>query len=175
MYDIYRYIFIGGLVLSLVFLAVTAFLFFFFNIRNIIGDLTGSKKRKAIEDKSSKKAAAPKKTTVFKAKSSSNTSSQLTSRMSVQDRYNALGNEETSILNRQPAPAPQAPPPSQTTTQMPTQAAAMPQAAPAVQAPPVPAQPRQQSVNMYRPIQINSPDFVLETDITYVHSNEVIV
>ena len=147
MYDTYRYIFIGGLVLSIVFFAVTIFIFFFLNIRDAIGDITGSKKRKAVEKAKEGKQAKekikkpkPVNTTVNQAEKSS----ELTSRMSIQDRYNAMGNEETAILNHQPDSPPQ-------------------------------PEPRQQSVNAYTPTVINDPDFVLETDITYVHSSEVIV
>ena len=49
-YEIFRYIFIGGAILTGVMFVVTVFVFFFLNIPNVIGDLTGANARKAIED-----------------------------------------------------------------------------------------------------------------------------
>ena len=49
-YEIYRYIFIGAAILCGVMLAVSVFLFFFLKIPKVIGDLTGSTARKAIEE-----------------------------------------------------------------------------------------------------------------------------
>lgn len=49
-YDIYRYIFLGGAGLAALSLVVAIILFFVLNIPSVIGDLTGSKARKAIEN-----------------------------------------------------------------------------------------------------------------------------
>lgn len=49
-YEIYRYIFIIGLVLSLLMAAVAIILFFVLKIPKVIGDLNGSNARKAIEN-----------------------------------------------------------------------------------------------------------------------------
>lgn len=49
-YEIYRYIFIGGAVLAGVMLVVTVLLFFLLKIPTVIGDLTGANARKAIEN-----------------------------------------------------------------------------------------------------------------------------
>ena len=49
-YEIYRYIFIGGLILSIVMLVATVLIFFLMNIKTAIADITGSGKRKAIEN-----------------------------------------------------------------------------------------------------------------------------
>ncbi len=49
-YEIYRYIFFGGAVLSVIMLAVAILLFFLFKIPTVIGDLNGSNARKAIEN-----------------------------------------------------------------------------------------------------------------------------
>ena len=48
-YEIYRYIFIGGAILSGIMLVVTVIAFFALKIPTVIGDLTGSNARKAIE------------------------------------------------------------------------------------------------------------------------------
>lgn len=48
-YDIYRYIFMGGAVLSGVMLVVSILLFFLLKIPHVLGDLTGRNARKAIE------------------------------------------------------------------------------------------------------------------------------
>ena len=49
-YEIYRYIFLGGTVLTIIMFIVSVLVFFLLNIPNVIGDLTGSNARKAIED-----------------------------------------------------------------------------------------------------------------------------
>lgn len=49
-YEIYRYIFMGSAALAGIMLAVSIALFFYFKIPNVIGDLTGSNARKAIEE-----------------------------------------------------------------------------------------------------------------------------
>lgn len=49
-YEMYRYIFFGGAILSVIMLVVSAILFFKLNIRTVIGDLNGSNARKAIEN-----------------------------------------------------------------------------------------------------------------------------
>lgn len=49
-YEVYRYIFIGAAILSGLFLAAAAALFFVLKIPNVIGDLTGANARKAIAD-----------------------------------------------------------------------------------------------------------------------------
>ena len=48
-YDVYRYIFIGALVLSLLCLAIAILLFFVLRIPKVVGDLTGYSAKKAIE------------------------------------------------------------------------------------------------------------------------------
>lgn len=48
-YDTYRYIFIGAAILCAVMLIVTIILFFALNIRKVFGDLTGKNAKKAIE------------------------------------------------------------------------------------------------------------------------------
>ncbi len=49
-YEIYRYIFIGGAVLSGIFLSVSILLFFLYKIPNVIGDLSGANERKAVQN-----------------------------------------------------------------------------------------------------------------------------
>lgn len=49
-YSLFRYIFIGGAALSVLMLIVAAVQFFVFRIPTIIGDLSGSNARKAIEE-----------------------------------------------------------------------------------------------------------------------------
>ena len=49
-YEIYRYIFYGGAILAAVMLAITVILFFVYKIPTVIGDLTGANARKAIEN-----------------------------------------------------------------------------------------------------------------------------
>lgn len=49
-YEIYRYIFIGGAILSAVMFAVSIFLLVFLKIPKVINDLTGRTAKKAIQD-----------------------------------------------------------------------------------------------------------------------------
>lgn len=49
-YEIYRYIFFGGAILSGIMLILSVLLFFLYRIPNVLGDLTGSNARKAIEN-----------------------------------------------------------------------------------------------------------------------------
>ena len=49
-YEIYRYVFYGGAILAGVMLVTTVILFFVYKIPTVIGDLTGANARKAIEN-----------------------------------------------------------------------------------------------------------------------------
>ena len=49
-YEIYRYIFLGGAILAGIMFAVSVLVFFLLKIPNVIGDLTGANARKAIEN-----------------------------------------------------------------------------------------------------------------------------
>lgn len=49
-YEIYRYIFIGAAILCGIMAALSVFLFFYLKIPRVIGDLTGATARKAIEE-----------------------------------------------------------------------------------------------------------------------------
>lgn len=48
-YETYRYIFMGGAALSAILFIASVFLFIFLHIPNVIGDLTGANERKAIK------------------------------------------------------------------------------------------------------------------------------
>lgn len=49
-YEVYRYIFMGGAVLSVIMFAVSLFLLFFLKIPKVVNDLTGRTARKAIQN-----------------------------------------------------------------------------------------------------------------------------
>ena len=49
-YEIYRYIFLGGAILAGIMFAVSVLVFFLLKIPTVIGDLTGANARKAIEN-----------------------------------------------------------------------------------------------------------------------------
>lgn len=49
-YEIYRYIFIGGAILAGIMFVVSVFVFFLLKIPTVIGDLTGATAQKAIEN-----------------------------------------------------------------------------------------------------------------------------
>lgn len=61
-YEIYRYIFIGGAILSAVMFVTALLLFFVLHIPRVIGDLSGSTARKAIEDIRNKNISSGDKT-----------------------------------------------------------------------------------------------------------------
>ena len=50
LYEFYRYLFYGGAVLAIIMLIVAVIIFFVFKIPSVIGDITGSNARKAIEN-----------------------------------------------------------------------------------------------------------------------------
>ena len=85
-YENYRIIFIAALILSLLFLLTTVFLFFYFKIKDVIGYFTGSSKRKAIEDKKNKGSKKANQTAAAKPKAASYDTSQ-TSKLNPQDRF----------------------------------------------------------------------------------------
>ena len=49
-YEMYRYIFLGGLIACVIFFAIAVILFFVFRIPKIVSDLSGRTARKAIEN-----------------------------------------------------------------------------------------------------------------------------
>ena len=61
-YEIYRYIFFGGAALAGIMLIVAVLLFIFLHIPTVIGDLTGSNARKAIEEIRNQNASSGDKT-----------------------------------------------------------------------------------------------------------------
>lgn len=61
-YEVYRYIFYGGAIAAAVMLIISVLLFIFLKIPTVIGDLTGSNARKAIENIRSQNASSGDKT-----------------------------------------------------------------------------------------------------------------
>ncbi len=157
-YEIYRYIFIGGLVLSGVFLLATIAIFFLLNIKNVIGDLTGSNAKRGIENirnqgvKTSKNKKAENKHN--EQRQSITTSTVETSKISPQDRFDSLEASETAILK---ATEPEI---SETSVLSPELLNAQ-------------EQPNEAEHTISAGIPVN-PNFIIETDITFVHSSEVI-
>ena len=144
-YDLYRYIFIGGLVLTIVMFITTVLIFFLLNIKNAIGDITGRNKKKGIQSISSKNAKSSS-LSVNKKKSApaSNFSYDVatTSKISPQDRYDRMEVAETGILTAEPA--------KENKPEVVRGSYSLEQ------------------------IEINDPDFRVEVEITYVHSKEVV-
>lgn len=161
-YDLYRYIFIAGLILSIVFLIATVLIFFLLNIKTAIGDITGTNKRKAIEDINNKNASATEvsnKPVNARNYESKSTSAKLaiemagTSKIRPQDRFDNLG-AETTMLDQSAAETS-----ALTLCEQPPEAPAV-----ASTAKPV-VQPAHTD---------NDPNFIIEVDVTYVHSSEYI-
>lgn len=157
-YELYRYIFIGGLVLSIVMLITTVLIFLLLNIKAAIGDITGSSKRKAIENIHNKNVTTDsnkkvgnkfdydKQTTL----AGHTEESDETAKISPQDRYDSLEASETTTLNT--------PATSETTV-----LSAEPENTPS-----------SRPVLTYEEAGEVVSDFSIEVDITYVHSNEVV-
>lgn len=152
-YEIYRYIFIGGLILSIVMLVATVLIFFLMNIKTAIADITGSGKRKAIENIRNKNVETDsrKRTSNKYDYERQSTSARLasesaeTSKISPQDRFDVMETSETTVLDNQPM---------QEVTVL------------------------NETENELRPVleyeNTDNFDFSIEIDITYVHSNEVV-
>lgn len=144
-YDVYRYIFIGGLILAIVMLLVTVLIFFLLNIRNAIGDITGRNKKKGIQSiisKNAKSSAQIKKKKNSVSALSVEYDTATTSKISPQDRYDRMEVAETGILTSEPA--------KENKPEVVRGSYSLEQ------------------------IQINDPDFRVEVEITYVHSKEVV-
>ncbi len=148
-YDMYRYIFIGGLALSAVMLITTIILFFLLNIKAAVGDITGSSKRKEIENIRNKNVSSnpdqkaegklnKKNKTVYE-----NQEEEFgeTSKISLQDRYDNLASE-TSLLNEEEDE--------------------------------INYEEKSQPVLESDDMKNSNSNFYIETDITFVHSNEVV-
>ena len=154
-YNMYRYIFIGGLVLALLMLAAAIFIFFFLKIKNVIGDLTGSNARKAIENIRNQSVSTPanhkKKIDPAKQTPSARLAAEsvATTKISPQDRYDSMDAAETTTLNDVQS--------SETTVL--SQEVEKPVAVP---------------VAVHEEKVFDYTNFSVEVDITYVHSNEVI-
>ena len=150
-YESYRYIFIGGLVLSALMLILSVVLFFTMNIRKLIGEYNGTTKRKAIEKIRKKSSgeiaftgqtAAPKAPVVEKPRTDGLKGSSETAKIKPQDRYDSMEASETTTLSEYTA--------HNTVNES------------------------QHSVGYETYNNTYYDDFIVETDITFVHSNEVI-
>ena len=167
-YDIYNYIFIGALVLSIVMLIATVLIFFLLNIKNAIGEISGSNKRKAIENIHNNVSVETKKKTVKKVDYDKQTPSAKlaietveTAKISPQDRYDSFEAGATTNLQSEPS--------SETTVLN------APQSSETTVLSDIKPEAEQQEP-VYEPVLTadEDPDFNIEIDITYVHSNEVI-
>ena len=83
-YEIYRYIFLGGAALAGIMLIVAVLLFIFLHIPAVIGDLTGSNARKAIEEIRNKNASSGDKT--YKSSAVNRARAKLTDKISASGR-----------------------------------------------------------------------------------------
>lgn len=93
-YDVYRYIFIGGAIMAAVMFIVTIFLFFYLHIPSVIGDLSGSTARKAIENIRNQNESSGDKT--FRSSPVNKSRGRLTDKISSSGR---LERKHTDSLN----------------------------------------------------------------------------
>lgn len=159
-YELYRYIFIGGLALSIVMFIATVLIFIFLDIRNAIGDITGSNKRKGVENiHNQTTSSAPKKRVVAKRDESNSQSTQTTAKIKTQDRYDNFETDQTTVL-------------VQTEEQVAQTTVLGKNSAENVDVKAQDQQPVQEHIT--EEMVVNNPNFKIEIDITYVHSNEII-
>ena len=189
-YEIYRYIFLGGAALSLVMVIVSAILFFTLKIPKVIGDLTGRTARKAIEDirkqneqsgdktyrsspvnkqrgkltdkitksgRLEKRAESPFGTGVITEQLSGKQPVYASSETTVLSEDTAVLSEETTVLSNETTVLEA---PSMETTVLSSYVPAAAQ--------PAPVQP---AATAWNP----EPRFTVEYEITYIHTQEVIV
>lgn len=164
LYTVYRAVFIGGLVLAIVFFAVTILLFFVLKIKDAFGDITGKSKRKAIESIKNKSASTEDKAKArinardYHNKSTSQRlaiESAQTSKIRPQDLFDNLAPETTQLDQSS----------TETSVLSPSDVVEDEVAAPAV--------------SQTQPIVLeeyngSDPDFSVEVDITYVHASECV-
>ncbi len=158
-YEFYNNAFIVALVLSVIMFIITVLLFFILNIRVAIGDITGLSKRKAIENlqnkgKTSKTDNRPiyRENSAAKAAENLAQESMKTSKISPQDRYDNLEAPETSLLEAPPVPE---------TSVLSSEAENVGSIA-------------ESNSNGIAANFVSVTGFSIETEITFVHSNEVI-
>ena len=105
-YEIYRYIFIGCLMLSILLLVLAVVLFFTLRIPNVIGDLSGANARKAIENIRNQNESTGEKT--YKSSKVNKERGRLTEKISgsgrlyrhsTDDLYGAMPTEKIGTQN----------------------------------------------------------------------------
>ena len=168
-YEIYRYIFLGGAILAGVMLVVSVFVFFSLNIPMVIGDLTGANARKAIENIRNQNESSGVKT--YKSSAVNNKRGRVTDKISPSgkiERAQSLATQgamptakistqelveeykpadETTILSVEPSAC------ETTVLSMVTE--------------------EQHNVSESS-TQIDASEFVVEFEITYIHTDEII-
>ncbi len=179
-YEIYRYIFIGGAVLAGIMFVVSVLVFFALNIPTVIGDLTGANARKAIENIRNHNESTGEKT--YRTSRVNKERGRLTDKISPSgrliknpsrslhgamgtekigtQRLNQDGNNETTVLTGELTQSSETTVLTSELTQS-SETTLLTQDAPA----------NETSV-------LNEPTnniFVIEYEITYVHTNEMIV
>ena len=96
-YEIYRYIFLGGAILAGIMLVVSVCVFFRLKIPSVIGDLTGSNARKAIENIRKQNARAGEK--IYRPSLVNQERGRITDKMSPSGRImNSLSSPSVNIL-----------------------------------------------------------------------------
>lgn len=154
-YEIYRYIFIGGAALAGLMLAVAVLLFFLLKIPKVIGDLTGANARKAIENIRNQNETSGDKT--YRSSPVNRQRGKITDKISPSGRLvrassyaesGAMGTEKISTQQLAPADA------GNDTVVLNYEAPA--------------------NETTVLDAQTFGDEFVIEYEITYIHTNEII-
>mgnify|MGYP003370016669 CR=1 FL=1 len=153
-YEMYRYIFIIGLILCIVMLAVSVILFFVLHVPQIIGDLSGSTARKAIQNIREKNEAGGDK--AYKTSVVNQRRGKLTDRISPSGRIDTRTRAPLAAGVVTAKIATQQMPSADETTLLEPQGAAV--------------YSGQADVTTLLDGYALSVDFEIETDITYIHT-----
>ena len=112
-YEVYRYIFYGGAILAGIMLAVSVLLFFMLKIPHVIGDLTGANARKAIENIRNQNEGSGDK--VYKSSHVNRERGKLTEKISPSGRLVKNPTAQTGAMPTEKIGTPQPPQANETT------------------------------------------------------------
>lgn len=168
-YEIYRYIFLGGAILAGIMLIVSILVFIFLKIPTVIGDLTGANARKAIENIRNQNESTGDK--AYRTSAVNRERGKLTDKISSSGRlikdpshslHGAMGTEKISTQQLHPEDG------SNETTVLTGELAGGSETT-------VLSSENHENETTVLNAQSFNNEFVIEYEITYIHTDEVIV
>lgn len=172
-YDAYQLIFLGGLILSGLFLVTTVILFFVLKIPRVIGDLSGANARKAIEEIRSQNEQSGEKT--YKPSAVNRERGKITDKMTrsgklIKTPSAGIGGHQTAKISTMELDTEMLPAEETTVLSQPASETTVLGAAAAGETMLLQPEPAYASA----PQPVANTVFAVEMEITYIHSNEVI-